>query len=182
VNNDLLYTTSVTGDDENLFVIKDGGEPRLIYEDNEDDMFTGFDWGLKPDELIVAHLDTSLSKTSPMAVSSINLETLERRRIFTLPEIEVDGQTGVKGSIARLALSPDRRKIAILLFARGRSSVLVYDIEEGAALVVKESSSEGIPVYLTWAPDGKKIAVELARVKSDIYISQPSEMLYSSND
>lgn len=66
------------------------------------------------------------------------------------------GETGASGGYGTLNLSPDGRKLAAVLFTRGRSdyNIWVYDLVRGIGTPLTFSTQAGEP---TWSPDGTTI-------------------------
>ena len=70
--------------------------------------------------------------------------------------------------------SPDNRKLAFTVFAKGVNKLVVVDVRNGKVLL--EEAIPGVPAftYLAWSPDGEKIVLSgLAEGRHDLYAYYP---------
>ena len=70
--------------------------------------------------------------------------------------------------------SPDNRKLAFSVFAKGQNQLVIMDVVRGR--VISESPIPGIPAFtnMAWSPDGEKIAVTgLVNGRHDMFAYYP---------
>lgn len=69
------------------------------------------------------------------------------------------------------AFSPDSRKFAFSVFSRGKSKLMIVDVENGRELGLEEMGDITEFTNITWAPDGQHVAFSgLKNGHSDIYL------------
>lgn len=113
---------------------------------------------------------------------------LSEKNLFSIDLFLADAQTG--GNIRKLsskltnedideysfiessgAFSPDSRKFAFSVFSRGKSKLMVVDVETGKQLVLEAMGDIGEFANIAWSPDGETVAFSgLKNGYSDIYL------------
>src|SRR5690606_37242794 len=113
---------------------------------------------------------------------------LSEKNLFSIDLFLADAQTG--GNIRKLsskltnedideysfiessgAFSPDSRKFAFSVFSRGKSKLMVVDVETGKQLVLEAMVDIGEFANIAWSPDGETVAFSgLKNGYSDIYL------------
>src|SRR5690606_6892259 len=74
------------------------------------------------------------------------------------------------------AFSPDSRKFAFSVFSRGKSKLMVVDVETGKELVLAAMGDISEFANIAWSPDGETVAFSgLKNGYSDIYLYNISE-------
>src|SRR3546814_8530771 len=97
------------------------------------------------------------------------------KSLFSIDLVLADAETG--GNIKRLsskltnedideysfiessgAFSPDSRKFAFSIFSRGKSRLMVVDVETGKELLVEAMGDISEFANIAWSPDGETVA------------------------
>lgn len=113
---------------------------------------------------------------------------LSEKNLFSIDLFLADAETG--GNIRKLsskltnedideysfiessgAFSPDSRKFAFSVFSRGKSKLMVVDVQSGKQLMLQEMGDIVEFANIAWAPDGEHVAFSgLRNGHSDIYL------------
>lgn len=113
---------------------------------------------------------------------------LSEKSLFSIDLFLADAETG--GNIRRLsskltnedideysfiessgAFSPDSRKFAFSVFSRGRSRLMVVDVQTGKQLMLEAMGNISEFANIAWSPDGETVAFSgLQNGYSDIYL------------
>jgi len=113
---------------------------------------------------------------------------LSEKNLFSIDLFLADAETG--GNIRRLsskltnedideysfiessgAFSPDSRKFAFSVFSRGKSKLMVVDVETGRQLMLEAMGDISEFANIAWSPDGETVAFSgLQNGYSDIYL------------
>ncbi len=113
---------------------------------------------------------------------------LSEKNLFSIDLFLADAETG--GNIRRLsskltnedideysfiessgAFSPDSRKFAFSVFSRGKSKLMVVDVETGKELLLEAMGDISEFANIAWSPDGETVAFSgLQNGYSDIYL------------
>jgi WD40 repeat protein len=139
-----------------------------------------FDWGRNEDEVLLAMtFDASPGPHRRMtnSIASLNPATSEMRNLLGWDRTRADAPANL-GGVTAIAMSPDRRHLALLGTdpEDERSTLHVYDLLAHTGQVVRRfEADEGTPNTVAWSPRGDRLAVELQRARSDIFIWQPQD-------
>ncbi|MGH8444761.1 MAG: Tol-Pal system beta propeller repeat protein TolB [Solimonas sp.] len=96
------------------------------------------------------------------------------QRTYQLVIADSDGESpqypiNSRETIMSPSWSPDRKKIALVGYERGRSAIYLYSTENGQ--ITKLVSEKGINGSPAWSPDGTKMAFVLSfEINPDIYV------------
>jgi eukaryotic-like serine/threonine-protein kinase len=176
----LLFTSNTIENGEALFVRRPGEQPLRVFEDNAVRRLVAFDWGRNDDEVLLAMtFDASPGPHRRMtnSIASLNPATSEMRNLLGWDRTRADAPANL-GGVTAIAMSPDRRHLALLGTdpEDERSTLHVYDLLAHTGQVVRRfEADEGNPNTVAWSPRGDRLAVELQRARSDIFIWQPQD-------
>jgi hypothetical protein len=165
----VLFTSNTKEDREALYVCNPGQAPVRVYEDNERRGIDGFDWGRTDDEVLLA-LDLDPSTGFTNTISSLDLKSSELKHLLRWDRRATASPANL-GSVTAIAMAPSRRALAILGdIGGGPSALFIFDLTSGKCRLVHRFRDEERPSNPTWAPTGDRVAVELLRSNSDLFI------------
>jgi len=173
----ILYSVNTEKDREAICVLHDSEEPTILFTDSDDRWVRSYDWGPDEDEVLIAHSDPGKTPNSATTVSTIDIRTLEWTRVLALDTLSQLNNNDSPGDVIDLALSHDRNRLAMLvqLSPGVDRNLYIYDFGTAKAKLAYEFREHAHPDLITWSPDGRHIAIDMHRERSDIYISGPSE-------
>ncbi len=163
---------------ETLFLKVGDSAPTVIHKDSDGDTFDLFDWG--PDEnsvIVVVSADPKTGKDQ--AVISLNTRSEASTQLLTANQLCRDLGTTKQVHIQLLALASDRHRLALALNvtdSAGNSGirVVIRDLRNGDERNVYVPAVGESIGHMVWSPDGKHLALEINRQKSDIFMWEPS--------
>jgi Tol biopolymer transport system component len=175
----VLYTCTIPSTAyETLFLKIGDSAPTVIYKDSDGDTFDLFDWG--PDENSIIVATSADAKTGrEQAVVSLDTRSGARTVLLSLDRLYKGLGRPKQISINLMALAPDHRRLALSLnvtdsAGSSKAHIVIYDLrndEERDIYVPAAGESIG---HMVWSPDGKHLALEIDRQKSDIFMWEPS--------
>jgi len=163
----LVTSLSETGTREDILLLRDGEEPQIVWQDNEERGVTSFDWGPRENEMI---LTINGPGRDLSRISAMDLDTGELRTV-----VDVSETLSVDAPVQEIAMAPDRTQIALLAYVSregesARFELLTLDLSSGSLQQVHVFSSRDQPASLRWSPDGQCVAIHLADKRSDLYV------------
>jgi len=154
-----------------------GGDARELAKDTDAETMIAFDWGFDDGTAIL--LVEGGSGDREQSVVALDTRDLSRRTILTPARLAAD--LGLEGrvSLREISRSPDRRSLALLLGhlpAAGEAATLlaVLDAASQRCHLVGRVASPETAANVAWSPDGMRLAFELARSSSDLFIWEPA--------
>ncbi len=169
-------TTEKGGAGEALCFQNGSSPPREIFRDSPDAELIAFDWG--PRDGAAVALLRDLKGGGEQVVATIDLVTGARETLVKRPELLSALNLAGPGALTAVGMAPDRHRVAIVLRTRdGEAGVVThvatYDLKTHAALSVHVFGKEQTVGHVVWSPDGRRLAVDAADSKSDVYLWEP---------
>ena len=167
----ILFSANVTGTGGNQTVYwSDLENTYPVFTDTDSLQFVHFDHGIGDNEVLLAtiKLDTDYFK-----IQSLSLRDTTITPLFDLPDVESRRRFS-----CRIALSPDRSQLAVILAAERGYSLYTVDMSDYELNKIGEYQTEGVPKKLTWNPSGTKLAVSIHNVRGNIFVVELPKALF----
>jgi serine/threonine protein kinase len=176
---EVLYScTSPLTAYETLFLKYSDSDAKVIHRDSDEETIDLFDWGPDEDSAIMV-LSADVRTGRSQTIISLNTRSQARTLLLSADQLCRDLGAAKRVRIDQLALGQDRRRLALALRvtdSTGTSQVhiVIRDIRNGDERDIYVHPADESVGHITWSPDGKKLAIEINRQKSDIFIWEPS--------
>ena len=176
--NRLLFSVDTPENYEAVSVLSGTTQPLVLFEDDDNQVVSAFDWGAGDRDVLIAHSEPEKPQQT-RTVSVIDVETKQISRLFDLAVADSADTQLASAWISAMTLSPNRKVLALLVVVQRTNEwpreLYVYDLETERIRRVCGFETKAIPNTISWSPDNRHIAVELYRERSDVYISEPAE-------
>jgi Tol biopolymer transport system component len=141
-----------------------------LFENSAEREFRGFDWGIGENELVLV---VHTSKTREDSIASLDLESSSLTSLLPVHDLEPAALDMSSFSADAIALSRDRRWLAIQGHnsARHTGALYLWDLENRTSRKLLEADdTEPHPHQPAWTPDGRHLVVEMNEEESDLFV------------
>jgi Tol biopolymer transport system component/tRNA A-37 threonylcarbamoyl transferase component Bud32 len=176
----ILYASNMEAGGEVLNLLDEDGAVRVIFEETETEEMSDFDWGPGDEEILLMRG----SGERGWRLVALDITTNEERLILSRGSATLGREEGALQRISTLALSPDRRQLAMeASAAEGEAHGLyLYELESKKFRRLREINEEVHSDNIRWSPDGSRITIDLHRYASDIFVLENVREVLNTSD
>ena len=149
-------------------------EPQAIFTTSQNVVCSSFDWG-EEHQVLIAHSDSTGAELA-RTISAFDIRSQKQATVCHLDSVQLNGGRGIAGHIQSLALAPNRRMLAMIVIA-DKARLILYDLPTKRMEEIMEFDEKASPNYLVWSRDNNRLAVEMNRFTTDIFISEPMKYI-----